>query len=151
MFPEHVERSFLDPEYSLLAVRRILRTMFGEENVRLIKNGLNSPCSLCGLCSLSGLCGLCGLSSLCERKATLNLNLTLSRITSGISIKETTTVTKREYKVNEKITLTDGALIILNPLPLVVVVVVSASCYCCCCCCCWLLLVLVFVVVVVDC
>ena len=30
MFPEHVERSFLDPEYSFVAVRRILRTIFAK-------------------------------------------------------------------------------------------------------------------------
>ena len=31
MFPEHVERSFLDPEYSFVAVRRILRTIFAKQ------------------------------------------------------------------------------------------------------------------------
>ena len=31
MFPEHVERSFLDPEYSFVAIRRILPTRFREE------------------------------------------------------------------------------------------------------------------------
>ena len=35
MFPEHVERSFLDPEYSLVAVRRILPIIIiREANVR---------------------------------------------------------------------------------------------------------------------
>ena len=61
MFPEHVERSFLDPEYSFVAVRRILRTLFAKQkfaqlrtifaeysqlcsrtNVRQIKNGLKA-------------------------------------------------------------------------------------------------------------
>ena len=64
-FPEHVERSFLDPEYSFVAVRRILRTiiireakvrplknhavtfaeysqLFSRTNVRPIKNGLKT-------------------------------------------------------------------------------------------------------------
>ena len=31
MFPEHSERSFLDPEYSFVAVRRILRTIFAKQ------------------------------------------------------------------------------------------------------------------------
>ena len=31
IFPEHVERSFLDPEYSFVAVRRILRTIFAKQ------------------------------------------------------------------------------------------------------------------------
>ena len=31
MFPEHVERSFLDPEYSFVAVRRILPTRFAKQ------------------------------------------------------------------------------------------------------------------------
>ena len=31
MFPEHVERRFLDPEYSFVAVRRILRTIFAKQ------------------------------------------------------------------------------------------------------------------------
>ena len=31
MFPEHVERSFLDPEYSFVAVRRIPRTVFAKQ------------------------------------------------------------------------------------------------------------------------
>ena len=30
-FPEHVERSFLDPEYSFVVVRRILRTIFAKQ------------------------------------------------------------------------------------------------------------------------
>ena len=63
IFPEHVERSFLDPEYSFVAVRRILRTIFAKQkftqlrtnsifaeysqlcsrtNVRPIKNGLKT-------------------------------------------------------------------------------------------------------------
>ena len=32
MFPEHVERSFLDPEYSFVAVRRILPTRFPKKS-----------------------------------------------------------------------------------------------------------------------
>ena len=60
MFPEHVERSFLDPEYSFIAVQRILPTRFARKglpnyeptrfakyfrlgsrtNIRPIKNGL---------------------------------------------------------------------------------------------------------------
>ena len=44
MFPEHVEpRSFLDPEYSFVAVRRILPTRFAKQKVRPIKNQLGSP------------------------------------------------------------------------------------------------------------
>ena len=31
MFPEHVERSFLDPEYSFVAVRRILPARFAKQ------------------------------------------------------------------------------------------------------------------------
>ena len=31
MFPEYVQRSFLDPEYSFVAVRRILRTIFAKQ------------------------------------------------------------------------------------------------------------------------
>ena len=31
MFPEHAERSFLDPEYSFVAVRRIFRTIFAKQ------------------------------------------------------------------------------------------------------------------------
>ena len=31
MFPEHAERGFLDPEYSFVAVRRILRTIFAKQ------------------------------------------------------------------------------------------------------------------------
>ena len=31
MFPEHADRSFLDPEYSLVAVRRILRPIFAKQ------------------------------------------------------------------------------------------------------------------------
>ena len=31
IFPEHVERSFLDPEYSFVAVRRIPRTRFAKQ------------------------------------------------------------------------------------------------------------------------
>ena len=31
MFPEHVEQSFLDPEYTFVAVRRILRTIFAKQ------------------------------------------------------------------------------------------------------------------------
>ena len=61
MFPEHVERSILDPDYSFVAVRRILPTRFAKKsspnleptrfaeyfqlgsrtNIRPIKNGLN--------------------------------------------------------------------------------------------------------------
>ena len=40
MFPEHAERSFLDPEYSFVAGRRILPT---RRKVRPIKNQLGSP------------------------------------------------------------------------------------------------------------
>ena len=32
MFPEHVERSFLNPEYSFVAVRRILPTRFAKKS-----------------------------------------------------------------------------------------------------------------------
>ena len=32
MFPEHVERSFLDPEYSFVAIRRILPTGFAKKS-----------------------------------------------------------------------------------------------------------------------
>ena len=32
MFPEHAERSFLDPEYSFVAVRRILPTRFAKKS-----------------------------------------------------------------------------------------------------------------------
>ena len=32
MFPEHAERSFLDPEYSFVAVRQILRTRFAKKS-----------------------------------------------------------------------------------------------------------------------
>ena len=32
MFPEHVERSFLDPEYSFVTVRRILPTRFAKKS-----------------------------------------------------------------------------------------------------------------------
>ena len=32
MFPAHVERSFLDPEYSFVAVRRILPSRFAKQN-----------------------------------------------------------------------------------------------------------------------
>ena len=32
MFPEHVERSFLDPEYSFVAVQRILPTRFAKKS-----------------------------------------------------------------------------------------------------------------------
>ena len=51
MFPEHVERSFLDPEYSFdeyfqLGSRR---------NIRPIKNGLNSSIVLAAVHGLSGL------------------------------------------------------------------------------------------------
>ena len=42
MFPEHVERSFSDPEYSFVAVGRILRTIFAKQKVRPIKNQLYS-------------------------------------------------------------------------------------------------------------
>ena len=31
MFPEHVEQSFLDPEYSFIAVGRILQTIFAKQ------------------------------------------------------------------------------------------------------------------------
>ena len=31
MFPEHVERSFLDPEYSFVAVRRMIPTRFAKQ------------------------------------------------------------------------------------------------------------------------
>ena len=31
IFPEHVERSFVDPEYSFVAVRRITRTRFAKQ------------------------------------------------------------------------------------------------------------------------
>ena len=49
IFPEHDERSFLDPEYIFVAVRRIPPTIFVEysqlcsrTNVRPVKNGLNA-------------------------------------------------------------------------------------------------------------
>ena len=42
MFPEHVERSFLEPEYSFIAVGRILRTIFAKQKVRSMKNQLYS-------------------------------------------------------------------------------------------------------------
>ena len=32
MFPEHIERSFLDPDYSFVAVRRILPTRFAKKS-----------------------------------------------------------------------------------------------------------------------
>ena len=66
IFPEHVERSFLDPEYSFVAVRRILRTIFAKQkfaqlrtnyirrillcsrtNVHPIKNGLKMGLIVC--------------------------------------------------------------------------------------------------------
>ena len=43
MFPEHAERSFLDPEYSFVAVRRIPRTRFAKQKVLPIKNRLCWP------------------------------------------------------------------------------------------------------------
>ena len=42
IFPEHAERSFLDPEYSFVAVRRILQ-LGSRRKVRPIKNQLGSP------------------------------------------------------------------------------------------------------------
>ena len=64
MFPEHAERSFLDPEYGFVAVRRILPTRFAKKsspnkeparfaeyfqlgsrtNIRPIKNRLKTRC-----------------------------------------------------------------------------------------------------------
>ena len=38
MFPEHAERSFLDPEYSFIAVRRILPTSFVKKFAQLRTN-----------------------------------------------------------------------------------------------------------------
>ena len=37
MFPEHVEQSFLNPEYSFIAVRRILPTIFAKQNLALLR------------------------------------------------------------------------------------------------------------------
>ena len=37
MFPEHAERSFLDPEYSFIAVGRILRTIFAKQKFAQLK------------------------------------------------------------------------------------------------------------------
>ena len=42
MFPEHVERSFLEPEHSFVAVRRILPTRFAKKNSPS-SNQLGSP------------------------------------------------------------------------------------------------------------
>ena len=42
-FPEHVERSVLDPEHSLVAVCRTARHQVREVKVRPIKNELSSP------------------------------------------------------------------------------------------------------------
>ena len=43
IFPEHVERSFLDPEYSFVADRRIPRTRFAKQRFLPVKNQLYSP------------------------------------------------------------------------------------------------------------
>ena len=40
MFPEHVERSFLDPEYSFVAVRRILPTRFAKQKFAQLRTNL---------------------------------------------------------------------------------------------------------------
>ena len=54
IFPEHVERSFLDPEYSFVAVRRILRTIFAKQKFaqlrtncirRILPNKFANKCS----------------------------------------------------------------------------------------------------------
>ena len=37
MFTEHVERSFLDPEYSFVAVRRILQTRFAKQKLAQLR------------------------------------------------------------------------------------------------------------------
>ena len=37
MFPEHVERSFLDPKYSFIGVRRILPTIFAQLRTNYIR------------------------------------------------------------------------------------------------------------------
>ena len=43
MFPEHVERNFLDPEYSFVAVRRLLRTMFAKQKFAHLRTNYTSP------------------------------------------------------------------------------------------------------------
>ena len=43
MSPEHVERSFLDPEYIFVAVRR---TWFGQSKLYFVLNGLVMRCKL---------------------------------------------------------------------------------------------------------
>ena len=40
MLPEHVERSFLDTEYSFVAVRRILPTRFAKQKFAQLRTGL---------------------------------------------------------------------------------------------------------------
>ena len=40
MFPEHVEQSFLDPEYSFVAVRRILPTRFAKQKCVQLRTNL---------------------------------------------------------------------------------------------------------------
>ena len=49
MFPEHVERSFLDPKnYSFVAVRRILRTIFAKQKfAQLRTNYIHRILQLC--------------------------------------------------------------------------------------------------------
>ena len=43
IFPEHVERSFLDPEYSFVAVRRILRTILMKQKFAQLRIDYESP------------------------------------------------------------------------------------------------------------
>ena len=38
MFPEHVGRSFLDPEYSFVSVGRIFRTIFAKQKFAQLRN-----------------------------------------------------------------------------------------------------------------
>ena len=45
IFPEHVERSFLDPEYSFIAVRRIPRTRFGNQKFVQLRTNYVGLCS----------------------------------------------------------------------------------------------------------
>ena len=43
MFPEHVERSFLDPEYSFVTVGRILQTIFTKQKFALLRTNYIHP------------------------------------------------------------------------------------------------------------
>ena len=47
MFPEHVERSFLDPEYSFVAVRRILRTIFEKQKFAQLRTNYSPNTPTC--------------------------------------------------------------------------------------------------------